>query len=381
MRLPRIPGAVIGILLFLSACQAQPKPLESVAISQSEMQSFADSFFPGKMDEYHIPGLVFIFIQDGEILYSQGYGYANLEESIHLSDRLSLMRIGSVSKSFVATAVMQLVERGILDLDEDINHYLRSFEINSSLSDPVTLAHLLTHTAGFEDPPYQFNTDPALVEPLDEYLAAHLPDPSHPRGESFLYSNFGYALAALAVEEVTGIPFDQYVEQYIFQPLHMDQSRYLQSPPLPQDLATGYAYQDGEQIPQPVDYDSEYPAGSIISTAAEMSHFILAHLQDGCYQGNCILQPETVSDMHVKRADTPYEAQGVTYGFVEGIENDVRLVGHSGSTLGFGSSLNLLPDYSMGYFLSFNAECYQTNACQIISDFRREFINRFFFEE
>jgi len=381
MKLIRIHLVVIGIILSLNACQSHQKPTGSIEISQPVMQSFADSFFPGKMDEYHIPGLTFIFVQEGEVIYSHAYGFANLEESIPLNNQSSVMRIASVSKSFVATAVMQLVEMGELDLQKDINQYLRSFEIRSSYSRPVTLAHLLTHTAGFEDPPYIINTDPNLVQPLNEYLTTNLPSPTHPPGKTFIYSNYGYALAALIVEEVSDIPFNRYIEENIFQPLKMNQSRYLLSPPLPENLATGYAYQDGEQIPQPVDYDSEYPAGSIISTAEEMSHFILAHLQDGCYQDSCILLPETISTMHAHQATTPYEDQNVTYGFVEGIENGVRMIGHSGSTLGFGNNLNMLPEYSMGYFISFNAECYQTNACQIISDFMREFINYFFIEK
>jgi CubicO group peptidase (beta-lactamase class C family) len=381
MKPTKICLAILGSMLFLIACQSHQKPIESINTSTPEMRSFADSFFPGKMDEYHIPGLAFIFVQEGEVIYSHAYGFANLEESIPLNNQSSIMRIASVSKSFVATAVMQLVERGELDLQEDINQYLRSFEIRSSYSRPVTLAHLLTHTAGFEDPPYIFNTDPNLVQPLEVFLAKSLPSPTHSPGKTFIYSNYGYALAALIVEEVSSIPFYQYVEQNIFQPLKMDQSQYLLSPPLPENMATGYAYQDGKQIPQPIDYDSEYPAGSIISTAEEMSHFILAHLQDGCYQDSCILLPKTISTMHAHQATTPYEDQNVTYGFVEGIENGIRMIGHSGSTLGFGNSLNMLPGYSMGYFISFNAECYQTNACQIISDFRREFINFFFLEK
>jgi len=373
--------AAFGIMLSLFACQSRNKPIESIDINQPEIQSFADSFFPGKMSEYHIPGLNFIFVLEDAVIYSRAYGFANLEDSIPLNNHSSVVRIGSVSKSFVATAVMQLVERGELDLQEDVNHYLRSFEIRSSYSRPVTLAHLLTHTAGFEDPPYKFNFDPNQIQPLDEFLKNNLPSPTHPPGKMFIYSNYGYALAALIVEDVSGIPFNQYVEENIFQPLEMHQSHYLLSPPLPSNLTTGYAYQDGKQIPQPVDYDSEYPAGSIISTAEEISHFIIAQLQYGCYQDSCILLPETISEMQAKQAKTPYEGQNVTYGFVEGTENSVRMVGHSGSTLGFGNSLNLLPGYNMGYFLSFNAECYQTNACHIISDFRQEFINYFFIEE
>jgi CubicO group peptidase (beta-lactamase class C family) len=288
------------------------------------------------------------------------------------------MRIGSISKLFVATAVMQLVEQGKLDLDTDVNRYLTAFQLEDTFPQPVTLAHLLTHTAGFEDPPYATFTDPREVQPLGEHLAEKMPPRTHPPGEGFIYSSYGYALAALIVEEVSGTPFDRYVEQEIFKPLGMTHSRYLLALPLPENLATGYFYQDGVQVPQQVDYDEDYPGGSIVSTAEDMSHFILAHLQDGCYQGSCILQASTVADMHQRRAKTPYDGQNVALGFVEGLQGGQRLLGHSGAISGFGSILDLLPAHNLGYFFSFNEECWQTSACEIISAFRTQLLERFF---
>ena len=143
-------------------------------------------------------------------------------------------------------------------------------------------------------------------------------------------------------------------------------------------MATGYFYQDGVQTPQPMDYDEDYPAGLIVSTAEDMSHFILAHLQDGCYQDVCILQPATLAQMHQRQAATPYEGQNTTFGFVEGITAEARLIGHSGAVRGFGSSLNMLPEHDMGYFFSFNAECIGTSACEIVPAFRKQFLERFF---
>ncbi len=171
--------------------------------------------------------------------------------------------------------------------------------------------------------------------------------------------------------------FDQYVEEKIFRPLGMTHSRYLLAPPLPDNLATGYFYQDSVQLPQPVDYDEDYPAGSIVSTAEDMSHFMLAHLLGGCYQGGCILQASTVAEMREKRVNTPYEGQNVALGFVEGLQNGQRLLGHSGAISGFGSILALLPAHNLGYFFSFNEECWQTSACEIIPAFRTQLLERF----
>lgn len=368
---------ILSLTLLLSACQADRKPGEPVVIDPVELQAFADTFFAEHMETLHIPGVTFVFVQGGEVVFARGYGYADLETATSINADSSVVRIGSISKLFVATAVMQLVEQGKLDLHTDINQYLTAFQLESTFPEPVTLAHLLTHTGGFVDPPYFTYTDPQKVPPLGPFLAADMPSPTYPPGEVFIYSNYAYALAGLIVEEVAGIPFDQYVEQNIFTPLKMTQSSYLLAPPLPENLVTGYLYRDGEQIPQPIDYDDDYPGGSIVSTAEDMSHFMLAHLGDGCYQGGCILKAATLAEMHQRQADTPYEGQYVAFGFTEGIIDGQRLLGHSGAICGFGNSLDLLPEHNAGYFFSFNAECLDTSACQIVSEFREQFVERF----
>jgi CubicO group peptidase (beta-lactamase class C family) len=373
----KILVAVLALTLLLSACQSEKKSVERIVIDPVELQAFADTFFTEQMETHHIPGVTFVFVQGGEVVYASGYGYANLETATPIDADSSVVRIGSVSKPFVATAVMQLVEQGELDLHTDINQYLTVFQLESAFPEPVTLAHLLTHTGGFLDPPYVTYTDPQQVQPLGPFLAANMPSPTNPPGKAFIYSNFGYALAALIVEEVAGIPFDQYVEQNIFTPLKMTHSSYLLAPPLPENLVTGYMFRDGTQIPQPIDYDDDYPGGSIVSTAEEMSHFLLAHLGDGCCQGGCILKATTLAEMHQRQADTPYEEQYVTFGFTEGIIDGQRVLGHTGAIRGFGSSLDLLPEHNAGYFFSFNAECLDTSACQIIPEFRRQFVERF----
>jgi CubicO group peptidase (beta-lactamase class C family) len=377
---PVTRGAIVLLIIaiLLAACHAADHEVEPVEMDPVELESFTDEFFSTQMQTLRIPGLSFVLVQNGEIVLARGYGYADLETDNTISAETTVMRIGSVSKLFVATAVMQLVEQGELDLHTDVNHYLTALQLEDTFPEPVTLAHLLTHTAGFEDPPYATHTDPQQVQPLDEHLAGNMPPRTHPPGKDFVYSNYGYALAALVVEEVSGTPFDLYVAQNIFEPLGMTQSHYLLAPPLPENMATGYFYQDGVQIPQPMDYDDDYPAGSIVTSAEDMSHFILAHLQDGCYQGACILQAATVADMHQRQAETPYKGQHVTFGFTEGLQEGQRLLGHSGAIGGFGSSLNLMPAHDLGYFFSFNEECYQTSACEIVSAFRTQFLEHFF---
>ncbi len=368
---------ILLVSFLLSACQPVRTRTEPAVIDRNELQNFADAFFTEQLQALHIPGVVVVFVQKGEVIFAKGYGYANLEQATPLDPDSSIVRIGSISKPFVATAVMQLVEQGKLDLHADVNQYLTAFQLKDNFPEPVTLVQLLTHTSGFEDPPYVSNTDPQQVQPLREYLAATWLARTHRPGEVYSYSSCGYDLAALIVEEVSGVPFDQYVAQNIFKPLGMTHSRYVQSPPLPDNPATGYFYQDGVQIPQPVDYDSGYPSGSIVSTADDMGRFLLVQLQQGCYDNVCILKPETIAQMHQPQAATPYQGQNATFGFTEKDIDGVRLLGHSGAIRGFGSILQFFPEHDMGFFFSFNEECLQTSACDIIPAFRMQFLAKF----
>jgi CubicO group peptidase (beta-lactamase class C family) len=218
----KISAVILPLLaLLLSTCQAVTKPVEPLGIDPLELQTFADTFFEKQMETLHIPGLAYIFVQNGNVIYDKGYGYANLDTAIPFDADSSIVRIGSISELFVATAVMQLVEQRKLDLHADINQYLTTFQIRETYPEPVMLVHLLTHTGGFEDPPYTSNTDPRQVQPLGSFLAVNMPPPTHPPGEVFIYSNYGYALVALIVENTSGTRFDLYVNENIFEPLEM----------------------------------------------------------------------------------------------------------------------------------------------------------------
>lgn len=366
---------MIFVISLLAACATKrPGP---APITRVEVESFADEFFAKHMQELEIPGLAFILVKDGEILLAKGYGYASVEDEIAIDPHRTVFRIGSISKPFVALAVMLLVEQGLLELDQDVNHYLNAFQITYPYPESVTLGHLLTHTSGIQDPAYVSNTDAFSRQPLGEYLADHLPPISTPPGEQFAYSNHGYALAAYIVEEVTGIPFYEYVQENILQPLSMDDSRYLLAPPAPDVLAQGYTLEGDTYIQEPLDYDHDYPGGAIVSTATDMAKFISALLNGGCTSEVCILEEHTLAEMQIVRFQSPYENIGQTYGFIEGNLNGERILGHTGAIRGFGSCMELFPEYGVGYFLSFNLECWGTSACGIIPQFRTAFVEHF----
>ncbi|MGE5776114.1 MAG: serine hydrolase domain-containing protein, partial [Chloroflexota bacterium] len=209
-----------------------------------ELEAFMDGVMAAKMSENHIPGAVVVVVKDGEVLLSKGYGYADLETRTPVDPEKTLFRPGSVSKLFVWTSVMQLVEQGKLDLNADVNDYL-DFTIPDTYPEPITLKTLMTHTPGFEDKGEDlFVIKPENVISLEAYLKKNIPARVFAPGTIGAYSNYGTALASYIVERVSEMPFYEYVETNIFSPLEMTHATFRQ--PLPTDLAedmsSGYNY-------------------------------------------------------------------------------------------------------------------------------------------
>jgi len=343
------------------------------------LEPFVDAFFAdrraGRLGELRIPGLVFVAVQDGEVLLAKGYGQASIEEDLPVDPAGTVFRIGSVSKLFVAVAVMQLVEQGQLDLHADVSQYLESFQVQNPFAQPVTLEHILSHTSGLQDPPYETTSDHTAGVPLEQRLVSELSPPTTPPGEQFSYSSYGYALAAYVVQQVSGMPFDQHMLENVLRPLRMDRSVYLLSPDQSTGMATGYFARRWRYEPLPLDYDDDYPGGSLVSTGNDMAIFIEALLGGGCAGDRCILQPETVAEMQRQRIKMPSGTRHQALGFTVGEVGGQGVLGHTGAIMGFGSSLDLYPDQNMGTFMAFNAECYESSACAIIGEFRQAFVD------
>lgn len=130
--------------------QQQPHAPAEISTS-SDVESFFDTFFIQQREQHHIPGAVVALVRDGQLVFAKGYGYADLEARTPVAADETVFRVASVSKPFTAMAIMQLYERGLLELDEDINTYLTGFQLNQTYAEPVTVANLLTHTAGFDE--------------------------------------------------------------------------------------------------------------------------------------------------------------------------------------------------------------------------------------
>ena len=328
------------------------------------------------MENSHTPGAVVVIVKDGDVFFAKGYGYADLESRSPVDPAKTLFRPGSISKLFTWTAVMQLVEQGKLSLDEDVNTYL-DFKIPETFKDPITLRDLMTHTAGFEDKGQGlFKLDPKEVSSLEEYVKQNLPARVFPAGEISAYSNYGTALSGYIVQRVSGIPFNDYIQKNIFDPLAMNNATFQQ--PLPAkyqpDMASAYNYINGDYVKGSFEYVVGTPAGALSTTGLDMARFMIAHLQNGELDGKRILQEKTAIQMHSPLYASDPRLDGMAYGFFESMTNGNYVLSHGGDTMLFHSNLFLIPEYNLGLFISTNG----SNGNQMVETVVKSFMDHYF---
>jgi len=322
-----------------------------------ELEAFLDEFLIEKMDKWHIPGLAIVLVQDGGVFFAKGYGYADLDKKKAVIPDKTIFRVGSVSKLFTATAVMQLFDQGLLRLDTDVNKYLKDFQLDGDYPEPVTMANLLTHSAGFRGGAIGSSIrNESEVMPLKDYLAAKRIPRALPPGQVINYSNYGYNLAGYVVEEVSGVLFAEYIDKNILRPLGMEQSSFSLTPHQAPELAKSYRFENGNYEVLPYEYGLSRPApcGSLIGTATDMARFMIAHLQDGRYGDNQILNAETAREMHQQHFTNHPQLPGTCYGFYEYYGNNLRAILHDGDISDFSSRLFLMPDQNLGLFVCYN---------------------------
>ncbi len=346
-----------------------------------ELEAFFDGYLAAQMEARHLPGATVAVVKDGALFFAKGYGYADVAQQTPVDPERTLFHAGSVSKLFTWTAVMQLVEAGRLDLDADVNTYLKDLQIPATYPQPITLAHLMSHTPGFEDEGLGvFVAQPGDLAPLGQYLATHMPARVRPPGEISAYSNYGTALAGHIVAQVSGEPFEQYVSEHILKPLGMEHSSFQQPlpPALAGGLATGYRYVGGAPQAGAAEWCQPSPAGALSTTAADMAAFMIAHLQDGRYGGARILREATAQRMHGRLFGHDPRASGFAHGFMELNLNGQRMLSHGGDTLLFHSLLVLLPERHVGLFVSFNSMGEGAGAVEGRYELLQAFLDRYY---
>jgi CubicO group peptidase (beta-lactamase class C family) len=366
---------------------AVPVPATASAPSRglrdrAELEGFLDGVMAANLRDKHVAGATVAVVKDGQLFFAKGYGWSNVDKREPVAGDRTLFRIGSISKLFTWTSVMQLAEQGKLDLDKDVNTYL-DFKIPATYPQPITLRHILAHTAGFEENGRDLiSDDSAHVMPLRDWLTQRMPARVRPPGVYSAYSNYATALAGYIVQRVSGQSYDDYVDQHILQPLGMTHASTREPLParLRPDMSVGYTWGGGHFQGHPFErIDAAAPAGSVSATATDMARFMIAHLGNGALPaelgGGRILAESTAVKMHTRSFSHDPRLNGWALGFYEKSSHGVRIIGHGGDTRWFHSDLALIPDDHIGVFVSYNTA---TGGELSFGPFLNEFLDHYY---
>jgi len=359
-----------------SKTYAQVAPTNNLT-NPKELEALLDPIFAERMEKLHIPGAVISIVKDGKVFFTKGYGVADIDKKTPVIPDKTIFRIGSITKVFTATAVMQMADRGKINLNADVNKYLTGEKVPNTFSQPITFASLLTHTSGLDEiSPGRRTADESKIIPLGEFLKTRIVR-RVPPGEVISYSTYNPALAALAVEQITETPFKVYLQNNIFEPLGMNHTSITDvKKEYKQDLATGYEYTENKYQPLPFQWFHTYPASDINSTATDMARFMIANLQHGTIDGKRILSEKAAREMQATHFRNHPRILGWAYGFYEWEQNNLRLVGHGGSMDdGYSALMTLAPEKNLGIFVACNTE---SGAFGLAEQVKDAFLNRYF---
>lgn len=347
-------------LIGLLVCMATPAVAQPInqntpvwAPQSNSLQAYVEGVVEGERRDANIPGAVVAVTNSQGLIFSAGYGYADLKTLRPIDPDETLMRIGSVSKTFVWTAVLILVDRGQLDLDANVAEYLgedaRAFEFDA----PLTLRHLMSHTGGFEDTfslfTYPDDSDITLTSALEDTQ----PKQIFPPGERPNYSNWGTALAAKIVEDVSGKPLEAFLKTEVFDPLGFGPIAF-NSAQHPELMSKAYQRRGGgvgEALPMQV--GPFWPAGGLAISANDMALWLHLFQNDGAWRDTQIIsqfQSDSLKALALEGLSSPRFHLGFSHEPYRG----VTLIGHAGSTGNFETNWVFIPELDLGIFVSQN---------------------------
>jgi CubicO group peptidase (beta-lactamase class C family) len=337
-----------------------------------DISSWIDAQFEKGLDSLGIVGASIVLVHQDSIIHKGGYGVENIEAKTSIHPDTSIFTVASISKTFTATAIMQLYELGKIDLDTDVNTYLKSITIVYPFEDVITIRQLLTHTAGFDERNLATKVHSADESiSLAEHLNNRMPPQIRRAGDVFDYSNYGFALLGLIVEDVSEVPFSDYVETRITKPLGMEYSGFKYDDKAQKHLVTSYLQKDGTLEGYGDYFSLNYPAGGFHATASDMGKYLRMYLNKGSRDHIQVLQPATIDKMwNEVYKNLPESRYGWGLGFEYYDWRGKKVMGHGGDILGFATDLRLLPDEDVGIYVAFNSS-------SIPGSVSKQFLNEF----
>ena len=332
---------------------------------EADLPSKVNAYIANEMKSQSISGLALGIVKDGHIVHLKGYGQADSSGEPVTTETPFI--IGSNSKSFTAIAVLQLVEEGEIDLDAPVKRYIPEFQVtrkpfvkdsssingsqSEDVSSQVTVRHLLHQTSGLPSFPgnktvSESYSEADALDKITEIYTDGRVELNRPVGHSYEYANDNYVLLGLIVQKVSGQSYEKYVKDHIFVPLGMNHSFTLQKEALKHGLAEPHrrwfgwtiAYK-GEQA-----YSrGNVPAGYIMSSAADLSQYLIAQLNGGTYEDESVLSPASISLMQTEPVPDTY-----AMGWITDNISGISVIGHAGGTIGYQSHIWFSPEADIG---------------------------------
>lgn len=365
------------LLVFLGSNYSKAETVAPITLNPKDVEVFTNKVIPEKMKKENAAGVALVVVKDNQILFQKGFGFSDKEKNIPIDPKKTVFRLASISKVFTASAVMQLVEQGKIDLNKDIVNYMGGLKYQNNMGEPVTMEHLLTHTTGFdyvdprpEDIHYQ-NNDYTM---LKDYVEDNMPTVVRKPGDTYTYDNFASMLQGYIVQNLTNTPFYKYMAKNVFYPLEMHNSSFVMTNFIKEKLATGYDAK-GNVIPFYQTRPTDMPQGSMFSTGSDVANFMIAQLNDGKFKNNQILQKETVEDMQKTKFALHPKYPNMTYGFEffsPQSHNGQYVFGKGGNIPGFSSLMWLIPEHKIGVFVVTNKDS-SALPVEVFDDFMNEY--------
>ncbi|KPF85012.1 hypothetical protein IP70_13835 [alpha proteobacterium AAP38] len=349
--------SIMGVTLLLAGLSS-PAVRAEIPDDPATFAAFAERALFAKLADRQVAGAVLIAVKDGQVFHARAYGMADLEAKLPVDIDHTMFPLASITKTFTATAVAQLVMEGRLGLDDPVQRHL-SFPLHQGPGRAVTLRDLLTHASGMPDRMIGSSAwDADSLLPLKTYLSDRQPAPLLPPGQFHSYSNYGTALVSGVLEQVTGRDHAALLRDRILSPLGMDNSRFNlpgaapAADPAAMPARTYEPGPDGRLYPVPVEYSLNIGAAGLQASANDMARYMAAYLEGAAGHDTILMPPSGIGELLRRQGGNP--DIGTTLGLIwqRRQVGGTLVVGHSGGERGLSADLRLFPEKGFGYFLA-----------------------------
>jgi len=349
-----LAGAIAAAAPVVTAYQPA-SVLQRALLTPDGLDAIVRPAVINKMADRYVAGAAVTVVHEGAVVYQAGFGRREVFKEIPVDAGRTIWRIGSITKVLTGAAIMQLVDRGLLSLDADVNTYLTDPRVPATLPEPVRIRHLLTHTAGFD----QIGLGRQVrsmqeVRPLGDFLRENLIRIRRP-GVVSTYDTYAITLLGHLIEKISGLSYEAYLQQHLFQPLEMHRSFIAVPPALAGDVAIGYGFA-GTWEAERWEYMNTPPASSVNATVGDMANFARMLLEGGRFNGRQVLSEKSARAMLTQQFTNHPDHPGFSFTMFEDRSFGVPAFSHGGSMTGFGAFLYLIPQYRLGVFTASNQD-------------------------